>query len=150
MKKIVKIPVSPEYLGTPKYQRIPKIRSRILLLRNAVREVVKTIEHRQHPTALLKKNWWGLFLLPLSVGACVAAELLTPQTLVDLEVWGVSLACHIVSLDKELHSTLSLFTQVYEGVPATYCWGVTRQWSRIPSRRSSNTPRACIILRKPG
>ena len=102
------------------------------------------------PTVLLKKNWWGLFLLPLSVGACVAAELLTPQTLVDLEVWGLSLACHVVSLDKELYSTLSLFTQVYKGAPATYCWGVTRQWSRIPSRRSSNTPRACIILRKPG
>ena len=26
-------------------------------------------------------------------------------------------------LHKELNSTLSLFTQVYEWVPATYCWG---------------------------
>ena len=49
MKKIVKIPVSPEYLRTPKYQRIPKIRSHILLPQNAVREVVKTIVHRQDP-----------------------------------------------------------------------------------------------------
>ena len=26
-------------------------------------------------------------------------------------------------LDKELYSTLSLFTQAYKWVPATYCWG---------------------------
>ena len=31
----------------------------------------------------------------------------------------------VVSLDKELYSTLSLFTQVYKWVTATYCWGVT-------------------------
>ena len=42
--------------------------------------------------------------------ACVAdRHLLTP----DLEVWGSSLAHCVVSLDKELYSTLSLFTQVY-------------------------------------
>ena len=41
------------------------------------------------------------------------AEGLTPWTL-DLEVWGASLTCHVVSLDKELYSTLSLFTQVYK------------------------------------
>ena len=41
--------------------------------------------------------------------ACVA-EWLTPQT-PDLEVWGSSLAhLVLVSLDKELYSTLSLFT----------------------------------------
>ena len=44
------------------------------------------------------------------VEACVA-ERLTPQTL-GLEVQGSSLACRVVSLDKELNSTLSLFTQV--------------------------------------
>ena len=33
------------------------------------------------------------------------AEWLTPQTL-DLEVWGSSLASRVVSLDKELYSTL--------------------------------------------
>ena len=56
------------------------------------------------------------------VEMCVA-EKLTPQTL-DLEVWGSSLTCRIVSLDKELNSTLSPFTQVYlKWVPATYCWG---------------------------
>ena len=40
--------------------------------------------------------------------ACVA-ERLTPRTL-DLEVRGSSLARRVVSLDKELYSTLSLFT----------------------------------------
>ena len=69
------------------------------------------------------------------VEACVA-EQLTPQTL-DLEVRGSSLACGIVSLDKELNSTLSPFTQVYlKWVLATYCWGgrVTLWWTSIPSR----------------
>ena len=48
---------------------------------------------------------------------------LTPRT-PDLEVRGSSLACRVViSLDKELYSTLSLFTQLYKWVPATYCWG---------------------------
>ena len=54
------------------------------------------------------------------------AERLTPRTL-DLEVQGSSLARHVVSVDKELYSTLSLFTQVYKWVPATHCWGVTLQ-----------------------
>ena len=72
------------------------------------------------------------------VEMCVA-EKLTPQTL-DLEVWGSSLTRRIVSLDKELNSTLSPFTQVYlKWVPATYCWGgegggVTLQWTSILSR----------------
>ena len=52
------------------------------------------------------------------------AERLTPRKL-DLEVRGSSLARRVVSLDKELYSTLSLFTQVYKWVPATYCWRVT-------------------------
>ena len=38
------------------------------------------------------------------------AEWLTPQT-PDLEVPGSSLARRVVSLEKELYSTLSLFTQ---------------------------------------
>ena len=54
------------------------------------------------------------------VEACVA-EWWTPRTL-DLEVWGSNLAHRIVSSNKELYSTLSLFTQVYKWVPATYCW----------------------------
>ena len=69
------------------------------------------------------------------VEACVA-ERLTPRTL-DLEVRGSSLARRVVSLGKELHSTLSLFTHVYKWVPATYSWGgggVTLRWTRIPSR----------------
>ena len=49
-------------------------------------------------------------------------ERLTSRTL-DLEVQGSSLARHIVSLDKELYSSLSLFTRVYNWAPATYCWG---------------------------
>ena len=148
MKKIVKLSVSPEYLRTPKYQRIPKIRSHILLTQNAVREVVKTIVHRQDPHWSTEKKLVRSFSTPLSVGACVAAELLTPRTL-DLEVRGLSLACHVVSLDKELYSALYVFTQVYKGVPATYCCGVTMQWTSIPSRGSSNTPVACFMLRKP-
>ena len=52
---------------------------------------------------------------------CVA-ERLTPRTL-DLEVQGSSVAYHIVSLDKELNSTLFLVTQLYKWVPATCCWG---------------------------
>ena len=40
----------------------------------------------------------------------------------------------VVSLDKILCPTLSLFTQVYKWVPATYCWGVTLRWTGIPSR----------------
>ena len=147
-EKIVKLPVSSEYLRTPKYQRIPKIRSHILLTQNAVREVVKTIVHRQDPHWSTEKKLVRSFSTPLSVGACVAAELLTPRTL-DLEVRGLSLACHVVSLDKELYSALYVFTQVYKGVPATYCCGVTMQWTSIPSRGSSNTPMACFMLRKP-
>ena len=50
------------------------------------------------------------------------AERVTPRTL-DLEVRGSSSARHFVSLGKELYSTLSLFTQVYKWVPASYCWG---------------------------
>ena len=44
--------------------------------------------------------------------ACVA-EWLTPPT-PDLEVWGSSLAHRVVSLDKELYSTFSLFTYMYK------------------------------------
>ena len=54
------------------------------------------------------------------------AELFTPGTL-DLEVQGSSLAYRVVFLDKELYATLSLFTQVYKWVPATYCWGGVTQ-----------------------
>ena len=61
------------------------------------------------------------------------AKWLTPR-MPDLEVWDSNLAHCVVSLDKELYSTLSLFTQVYKWVPATYCWGVTLGWTSIPSR----------------
>ena len=52
----------------------------------------------------------------------VVADWLTTRTY-DLEVQGLSLPRRVVSLDKELYSTLSLFTQVYKWVLATYCWG---------------------------
>ena len=41
-------------------------------------------------------------------------EQLKPQSL-DVGVWGSSLAGCIVCLDRELNSTLCLFTQVYLG-----------------------------------
>ena len=63
--------------------------------------------------------------------ACVV-EWLTAET-PDLEVRGSSLARRVVSLDKELYSTLCLFTCVYKWIPATYCWGVTLRWTSIPS-----------------
>ena len=80
------------------------------------------------------------------VEVCVT-EWLTPWTL-DLEVQGPSLACRVVSLDKELYSTLSLFTQVYKWVLATYCWGITLRWTSIRLGGSSNTP-SCFTLMKP-
>ena len=58
-------------------------------------------------------------------------ERLTLQT-PDLEVWGSSLACRVFSLDKELHSTLSLFTQLFKWV----CDGLESH-----PGGSSNTPR---------
>ena len=63
------------------------------------------------------------------------AERLTPGIL-DLEVWGSS----VVSLDKELCSTLSLFTQRYNWVHTTGGGGVTLRLTGIPFRGSSNTP----------
>ena len=50
------------------------------------------------------------------------AERLTPRTL-NLEVRGSSLARRVISLDKELYSTFSLFIQVYKRLQATYYWG---------------------------
>ena len=52
----------------------------------------------------------------------VLAEQITPRN-PDLAVWGSSLTCRIVSLDKELYSTLSLFIHVYKWVLATHCCG---------------------------
>ena len=59
----------------------------------------------------------------------------------DLEVQGSSLTHCIVSLEKELYSTLSLFTQVYQWVPVTYCWGVTLRWTSILSRMGGGKQR---------
>ena len=46
-------------------------------------------------------------------------EWLTPRTL-DLKLRASSLARRVVSLDKKLYFTLSLFAQVDKWVPATY------------------------------
>ena len=59
-------------------------------------------------------------------------EQLTSRT-PDLGVRGSSLARHLVSLDKELYSTLFLFAQVYKWILATYWWGLTLQWTNILS-----------------
>ena len=56
-----------------------------------------------------------------SMEACII-EWLTPQS-PDVGGPGSNLASRIVSSDKELYSTLYLFTQVYKWIPATYCWG---------------------------
>ena len=74
------------------------------------------------------------------------AEWLTPRT-PDLEVRGSSLTRRVVSLDKSLYSTLSLFTQVYKWVPVTYCRGVTLRWTSIPSTGDGTEGRGEAILR---
>ena len=70
-------------------------------------------------------------MLP-NVEACVA-ERLTPRT-AHLEDRISSLARRVYSLDKELDSTLSLLTEVYKRVTATYWWGITQRWTSILSR----------------
>ena len=76
-------------------------------------------------------------------------ERLTPQT-PDLEVWDSSLTRCVVSLDKELYSTVSLFTRVYKWVPATNCRGVFLRWTSVPSRGEKQYSQACFMLRKLG
>ena len=61
------------------------------------------------------------------------AERLRPRR-PELEVRGSSPARRVASLDKELYSTLSLFSQVYKWVPPSYYWGITLRWTSIPSR----------------
>ena len=68
-----------------------------------------------------KFNVWPDFMI---YSGGIVAKGLTRGTL-DLEVRGSSLARRIVSLDKELYSTLFLFSSLYKWVPVTYCWGVT-------------------------
>ena len=70
------------------------------------------------------------------------AERLTPRIL-DQEVRCSSLTCCVVSLSKELYSTLSPFIQVYKlyGYRRYTAGGVTRRWTSIPSIGECNTPR---------
>ena len=58
-------------------------------------------------------QWFTVYIV--TVEACVS-EWLTPRT-PDVEVRGSSVARRVVSSDKELYSTWSLFTQVYKWVP---------------------------------
>ena len=69
------------------------------------------------------------------------AERLTPRIL-DQEVRCSSLTCCVVSLSKELYSTLSPFIQVYKlyGYRRYTAGGVTRRWTSIPSIGECNTP----------
>ena len=54
-----------------------------------------------------------------------------PQT-PDLEVQGSSSTHCVVSLEKELYSLLSFFTQVYKWVPVTYYPGTgERGWGEV-------------------
>ena len=76
-------------------------------------------------------------------------ERLTPRTL-DLEVRVPRLARRVVSLDKELYSTLSLFTQVYKWVPVTYCWVVTLRWTSILPRGSISTLLSMLHAKETG
>ena len=52
---------------------------------------------------------------------CVWPSGKTPRTL-DRDS-SLAIVRRVVSSDKELYSTVSLFTQVYKWIPATYCWG---------------------------
>ena len=69
------------------------------------------------------------YMATLSFVEMCVAKWLTPRSL-DLDVRGSSLA---LRLDKELYSTLSLYTRVYKWIPVTYCWGLTLRWTSIPS-----------------
>ena len=83
----------------------------------------------------LKNNLGVLSLMQ----ACVVA-----WGIPDLEVRSLSLAHHVVSLDKERYSTLSLFTQGDKWVLVLYWWEVALRWTSIPSRGGGggkNTPR---------
>ena len=70
----------------------------------------------------LKNNLGVLSLMQ----ACVVAWWIP-----DLEVRSLSLAHHVVSLDKERYSTLSLFTQGDKWVLVIYCWEVALRWTTI-------------------
>ena len=98
---------------------------------------------KSQKNVLLEPLFWLVCSLRLHVAASVA-EWLTPWT-PHLEVRGSSLAHHIVSLGTELYSTLPLFAQVYKWVSATYCWGVTLQWTSISSGGSSITCRGFML-----
>jgi len=96
------------------WDRITEVFSSFLQSETSMIYSLKRI--RKHP----QKQWYEHY--GMNQWYARVAEPLTPRTS-DLEVRGSSLARCVVSLDKELYSTFSLFTQVYKWVPATYCWG---------------------------
>ena len=71
------------------------------------------------------------YMATLSFVEVCVAEWLTPRS-PDLDVRGSSLTLRVVFLDKELYSTLSLFTQVYKWIPVTYCWVVNPAMDKHP------------------
>ena len=60
----------------------------------------------------------GSFIVCLTIGSRVVNSSISGSG-----IWFSSLTPCVVSLYKELYSTLSLLTQVYKWVPVTYCWG---------------------------
>ena len=58
---------------------------------------------------LYKMTSLGLFIVCLTIGGVCGLSIAGSP---DLEVWCSSLARCVISLDKELYSTLSLLTQV--------------------------------------
>ena len=90
----------------------------------------------ENGTKLYKMTSLGSFVVCLTTGSvCGLSTAGSP----DLEVRGSSLVRRVVSLYKELYSTLSLFTQVYKWVQATYCWGVPCDGLASRPGGSSNT-----------
>ena len=100
----------------------------------------RVCKQTQHVTSNNVGSCWPTMLRPFArgftiVGVCGLSTARSP----DLEVWGSSLARCVVSLYKELYSTLSFLTLVYKWVPATYCWGVPCDGLASRPGGSSNT-----------
>ena len=82
---------------------------------------LQNIKTRGRSTKVAQSNFSTIgHISNFIVEACVTGQL-KPWT-PDLEVRGSSLTHCVVSLDKELYFTLTLFTQVYKWVSATYMY----------------------------
>ena len=79
---------------------------------------------------LYKMTSLGSFIVCLTIGR-VCGRVVK----LDLRIWDqASPLALFPHTRKELYSTLSVFTQLYKWVPATYCWRVTLRWISIPYR----------------